>query len=61
MPFTFWKYIFHEWCHQNNIPLISYKLITQIYDKIYTNKDVKITCNNNLKVSINKGFIEVKI
>jgi len=61
MPFTFWKYVFHEWCHQNNIPLISYKLITQIYEKIYTNKDVKITCNNNLKVSINKGFIEVKI
>ena len=45
-PFTFWKYVFHEFSHQNNLPLISHKLIQQIYDKLYIKSISNISINN---------------
>ena len=54
-PFTYWKYILHEWCHRNNINIISYKLLLLIYDKI--NQEITITCSNTLKITITNEFI----
>ena len=51
--FTFWKYVFHEFCHQNNTQLISHKLIQRIYEKIYFNQSSTITINVNTKLIIN--------
>jgi len=59
--FTFWKYIFHEWCHTNKLPVISYKLMGQIYDKISTNSKVSITCNDKINMMINNDFIVIAL
>ena len=56
-PFTYWKYIFQEWCRINKVPLFSYKLIVQIYEKLYTNIKSSITCASNLNMLINNNYI----
>ena len=56
-PFTYWKYIFQEWCHINNISVFSYKLIGQIYEKLYTNTKYSITCNEKINMLINNNYI----
>jgi len=60
-PFTYWKYILQEWCYINNMPLISYKLVQQIYEKLYLNKTSQISCNNKILISINNNYILIKI
>jgi tRNA(Ile)-lysidine synthase TilS/MesJ len=60
-PFTFWKYIFHEFCHLNNISLISHKLLSHIYEKLYSNNESSITCNSNIKLMIKNDYIIIKI
>jgi hypothetical protein len=60
-PFTYWKYILHEWCHMNKLPIISYKLIGQIYEKIYTGNKVTITCNSKLTILINNSYIIITL
>jgi tRNA(Ile)-lysidine synthase TilS/MesJ len=62
-PFTYWKYVFHEFCHVNNIPLISHKLLQQIYEKIYINTNINnnISINNKTSITINNDFIIYKI
>jgi len=62
-PFTYWKYVFHEFCHVNNIPLISHKLLQQIYEKIYINSNINsnISINNKTSITINNDFIIYKI
>jgi len=60
-PFTYWKYIFNEWCHINNLSTISYKLMVQIYDKIYLNQKINITCGEKLQLLINNNYIVVTI
>ena len=61
--FTYWKYIFHEWCHINKLPLISHKVLKQIYEKLYlkSSEKVNITCNTNIKLIINNNYINIKI
>ena len=59
--FTFWKYILHEWCHQNKCPLISHKLIKQIYEKICICSWTNITCNEKITMNLSKDFILIKI
>jgi tRNA(Ile)-lysidine synthetase-like protein len=59
--FTYWKYIFHEWCHLNKIPVFSYKLIGQIYEKIYLNTKVSITCNQKISMLINNNYIIINV
>jgi tRNA(Ile)-lysidine synthetase-like protein len=56
-PFTYWKYIFQEWCRINKVPVFSYKLIVQIYEKLYTNIKSSITCASNLNMLINNNYI----
>jgi tRNA(Ile)-lysidine synthetase-like protein len=51
--FTFWKYVFHEFCHQNKIALISHKLIQRIYEKLYMKYCSNITINVNTILIIN--------
>jgi len=50
--FTFWKYIFQEFCYQNKLPLISYKSICQIYEKLYITNITKINVSNTIIVTI---------
>jgi tRNA(Ile)-lysidine synthetase-like protein len=59
--FTYWKYILHEWCHMNKLPIISYKLIGQIYEKIYTSNKVTITCNSKLSILINNPYLIINV
>jgi tRNA(Ile)-lysidine synthetase-like protein len=54
-PFTYWKYILHEWCHRNNMNIISHKLLMLIYTKI--NQEITVTCSNTLKVTITNEYI----
>ena len=56
-PFTYWKYIFQEWCYSNNIQVFSYKLIEQIYEKINKSKKYSITCNEKISMLINNNYI----
>jgi hypothetical protein len=60
-PFTFWKYIFHEWCHKNKLPTISYKLMSQIYDKITNKSKVSITCNDKIQMILNETYIIIAL
>lgn len=60
-PFTFWKYIFHEWCHRNKLSTISYKLMNQIYDKISTKSKVNITCNDKIQMMLNDKYIIIAL
>jgi len=57
--FTYWKYILHEWCHQNNIGKISHKLLLLIYDKICNTNvnEFMITCSDILKIKIIHKYI----
>jgi tRNA(Ile)-lysidine synthetase-like protein len=55
--FTYWKYILQEWCHINNVSVFSYKLIGQIYEKLYTNTKCSITCNEKINMLINNNYI----
>jgi len=59
--FTFWKYILHEWCHQNKCALISHKLIKQIYDKISNENWTNITCSDKITMKLDKEFIMIKV
>jgi len=60
-PFTFWKYIIHEWCHQNKLPVISHKLVQHIYEKLYSKGPIKITCNSHISLLIKDNFINIEI
>jgi len=60
-PFTYWKYIFHEWCHINNIGIIPHKLLSIIYDKINQNNTINITCSISLKITITDKFIIINL
>lgn len=60
-PFTFWKYIIHEWCHQNKLPLISHKLIQHIFEKLYTKHSCKISCSSQISLLIKDNFINIEI
>jgi len=60
-PFTIWKYIIHEWCHQNNVPLISHKVIKQIYEKLYVDMESNITCSSKLKATIKDARLMLKL
>ena len=55
-PFTFWKYIFQEWCHINNIQVISYKLQYRIYEKLESNSLNKLPYFP-FNVSSNNSFV----
>lgn len=59
-PFTFWKYVINEWCQCNNVPLITHKLVKQIYEKICHQSISNITCSNKITMSINKEFLIIK-
>ena len=60
-PFTFWKYILLEWCRINNAPVISYKLLCQIYEKLNIDLSNKLTCNNNVSLTIKNNFIVITL
>jgi tRNA(Ile)-lysidine synthetase-like protein len=59
--FTYWKYILHEWCHINNMPLITHKLIKQIYEKICYGACTNISCNSKISMTLNDKFIIIKL
>jgi len=56
-PFTFWKYIIHEFCHQSNIPIIPYKLLYSIYDKLYIKSNSNISISNKISIMINDDYL----
>ena len=59
--FTYWKYIFQEFCHQNKLNLITHKLIGQIYEKISNGSLSNITCNNKITMKLSNTHIEIKL
>jgi len=60
-PFTYWKYIFQDFCHQNKLNLITHKLIGQIYEKICNGSISNITCNNKITMKLSNTHIEIKL
>ena len=60
-PLTYWKYIIHEWCYRNKHPIISYKLIVLLHDKMYHNYKTIINCNSTTKISIMNDYLIISI
>ncbi len=54
---TFWKYVFHEFCHRYNLPVIPHKLITNIVKNINENNKEKFTCNLKMKIYLDEFII----
>jgi hypothetical protein len=57
--FTYWKYIFQEFCYQNKLPIITHKLIGQIFEKISNGSLSNITCNNKITMKLSNTHIEI--
>jgi tRNA(Ile)-lysidine synthetase-like protein len=56
-PFSYWKYIFQEFCHKYKLASISHKSLKQIYDKLYTSSSNNITVSSNITITINEDQI----
>lgn len=56
-PFSYWKYIFQEFCQKYKLPSISHKSLKQIYDKLYTSSSNNITVSSNITITINEDQI----
>jgi tRNA(Ile)-lysidine synthetase-like protein len=56
-PFTYWKYIFTEFCHQFKLPVFSHKSIVLIYEKLYPIKKMNTINISNIIVNITNDHI----
>jgi tRNA(Ile)-lysidine synthase TilS/MesJ len=56
-PLTYWKYIIHEWCHRNKLPIISHKLIVLLHEKMYYTFKTIINCSDTLKITVIGDYI----
>ena len=56
-PLTYWKYIIHEWCHRNKLPIVSHKLIVLLHEKMYYTFKTIINCSATLKITITNDYL----
>jgi tRNA(Ile)-lysidine synthetase-like protein len=56
-PFSYWKYIFQEFCHKYRLASITHKSLKQIYEKLYSSSSSNITVSNNISITINEDQI----
>ena len=60
-PITYWKYILQEWCHRNKFSQINYRLLSILYNKIYSTYKISICCSEKLKIIIDNNTLICKI
>lgn len=60
-PLTYWKYILQEWCHRNKFSQINFRLLSILYNKIYSTYKISICCNEKLKIIIDNNTLICKI
>jgi len=56
-PMTYWKYIIHEWCHRNKLPVVSHKLIVLLHEKMYSSYKIIINCSATLKITVMTNYL----